>query len=287
VTIRPAIALFAYGEEGFAALDELLWQGARPVVLFTHEETPGERVWYRSVRQLAERNGIPVKTDADLGDETIPLLRDLQVELILLSGYRKDIPNKIFEAPRLGSYEIHLSLLPKYKGSNSVNRAVINGETETGATLSAIGGGIAGQQTVKIEKDDTALEVLCKAVLAVRNVLAMHIMEMEEGYPSLIASDTSESVSLSPIEPRDGLIDWSMGSDEICNLIRGLTHPFCGAYTEMDGRKLYIWEARAAGGKAEAGEVISHEPPAFGTASGIIEALRWQFEGEPERGRTR
>jgi len=83
-------------------------------------------------------------------------------------------------------------------------------------------------------------------------------------------------------KPEDGRIDWSKSAVEIYNLIRGVTHPYPGAFTELNGKKVVIWSACPVEGSGEPGQVVSQNPLCIGTGSGLLELRRVQFDGELE-----
>jgi methionyl-tRNA formyltransferase len=161
---RPKIAVFAYSEPGYVCLEELFMSRASVAAVFTHEDDPEEEIWFRPVAALAEENGIPVRTDSKIGPDALGFLRETGIEIMLSIYYRAMIPAEALAIPRLGAYNIHGALLPRYRGRACVNWAVLNGETETGATLHVMTeladrGDIVDQEPVPIAYEDTALDV--------------------------------------------------------------------------------------------------------------------------------
>lgn len=285
---RPATVVFAYSEVGFVCLEELLRRGANVAAVFTHEDDPGEEIWFRSVREFAASRGILTRLDKKIGVDALELLRSLNAELIFSFYYRSMIPMEALNMARLGAYNMHGSLLPKYRGRACVNWAVINGEKETGATLHVMTerpdrGDIVGQEKVAVAYRDTGLDVFLKVAEAARLVLARSLDGIEAGTARAAAQDESRATEFGRRRPEDGLIDWNRSAGEIYNLVRALTRPFPGAFTVSGGRRLYIWEAEPIEGKAAPGEAVSVSPPVFGTGSGLLKALRWQAAGEAER----
>ncbi|MFR5881638.1 MAG: formyltransferase family protein [Cloacibacillus evryensis] len=132
---RPRTVIFAYSEVGCLCLEELIKDGANVAAVFTHEDDPHENIWFHSVKEIAEKNGIPVRTPKKLEADEIEYFNSLAPELVLSFYYRALIPKAVLDAPRLGAYNLHGALLPKYRGRACVNWAVLNGERETGATL--------------------------------------------------------------------------------------------------------------------------------------------------------
>jgi methionyl-tRNA formyltransferase len=315
LSARPKTAVFAYSEPGCVCLEELFRAGANVVAVFTHEDDPKENIWFRSVREIALARGVPVRTDAKLGPEAARVLRSLGVELLFSFYYRSMIPKEILELPRRGAYNLHGALLPKYRGRACINWAVLNGETETGATLlvmteRADRGDIVAQKPVPIGPDDTALDVFLKVSEAARAALAESLAAIEAGTAQTTPQDESEATTFGRRRPEDGLIDWTRAPARIHDQIRALTHPFPGAFTFVDGRKLFLWRSRgaasgpSAGGQPdpldtsvvwlgetplfladETGLALTAAPPGVRGAMSLggLRLLRWQFEGEDER----
>ena len=133
---RVPIAVFAYSDTGHACLQALLSHGARVVLVVTHTDDPGEAAWFPSVAELARSHGIePVIFPDASSKDAIDRVRAARPELVLSFYYRQMLPREIYAAPRLGAFNMHGSLLPKYRGRAPVNWAIIHGESETGATL--------------------------------------------------------------------------------------------------------------------------------------------------------
>jgi methionyl-tRNA formyltransferase len=300
---RPKIAVFAYSEPGYVCLEELFRARANVAAVFTHEDDPQEEIWFRSVAALAAEKGVPVRTDTKIGPDAVNFLREAGTQIILSIYYRAMIPGEALAIPRLGAYNIHGALLPRYRGRACVNWAVLNGETETGATLhvmteSADQGDIVDQESVPIAYEDTALDVFKKVAEASRLVLSRSLASIEAGAPPRTPQDESHATKFGRRRPEDGIIDWNRTAEQIYNQVRALTHPFPGAFTIADGKKLFIWRARVAGQNTgqkpgqklgqelsqEPGAVVSRHPFLMAAADGFVELLSWQFDGEDERG---
>ncbi|MDR1048899.1 MAG: formyltransferase, partial [Synergistaceae bacterium] len=249
---RPRTAVFAYSEPGCACLEELFREEANVVAVFTHEDDPNENIWFRSVREIALVRGVPVRTDAKLGPETVCYLRSLDVELIFSAYYRAMIPKEILGIPRLGAYNLHGALLPRYRGRACVNWAVLNGETETGVTLhvmteQADRGDIVAQKAVPIGLDDTALDVFLGVSEAARAVLAESLADIEAGTAKRTPQDESRATTFGRRRPEDGLIDWTRTPKQLHDQIRALAPPFPGAFTFIDAQKILLSPTRAVG----------------------------------------
>ena len=285
---RPRIAVFAYSQVGSACLEDLIRDGANVAVVYTHEDDPKEEIWFRSVKRTALDSSIEVRTPAKIDSDEISRLREIAPDLIFSFYYRAMIPKEALDIPKLGAYNIHGALLPKYRGRACVNWAVINGERETGATLHVMTefadrGDIIAQKAVPIEFEDTAHNVFLKVTEASREILMSTLPSLEMGTAKRYPQDESEATKFGRRRPEDGEIDWNRSADEIYNFVRALTHPFPGAFTNWEGKKFFIWKALPAEGIFEPGKIKSESPMLVGTGSGLLRVLRIQPEGGPER----
>lgn len=273
------ILVFGYGEVGYRCLEILLRRGEKVVGVFTHEDDIGENQWFRSVSELSKRHSVPVWKSEGLRDamsrETI---RQLAPDLIFSFYYRSLIPGEILALARLGAFNIHGSLLPKYRGRAPVNWAVLHGESETGATLHymverADAGDIVDQERVEIGPEETAFEVMAKVTEAACVVLERRLDELKQGRAPRIPQDHARATKFGRRRPEDGRIDWARSPDEIVNLVRAVTRPFPGAFTETHAGRLYVWRARAAKGSGPPGLVLRCEPLTVAAKSGAVELL--------------
>lgn len=283
------IVVCAYHNVGYRCLGELLRQGARVAAVFTHEDSPSEEIWFSSVKELAERNGIPCQVgDVNL-PENMELLREIGPDFLFSFYYRFMINKEILGIPKRGALNLHGSLLPKYRGRVPINWAVINGEMETGATLHYMvekpdAGDIVDQEKVSIEFSDTARDVFHKVTDAAARVMKRSWPLLLTGKAARNPMDLSLGSYYGGRKPSDGQIDWSRSAVSVYNLVRGVTHPYPGAFTFLDGRKVFVWEAWPVAGTARAGEIVSDSPLLVGTGDGLLEIRSLQIELEGEKG---
>lgn len=247
------LAVFAYSDTGHACLEHLLDRGESVVFLATHRDAPEEKLWYPSVAELARSRGIePLIMENPLDAQSIARLRIAAPDLILSFYYRRILPDEMLEAPTRGAFNMHGSLLPKFRGRAPVNWAVAKGETRTGATLHrmrsrADAGEIVDQEAVPIGPDDTALEVQKRVTAAAVAVLARRLDELKAGTAPAVPQDESAATRFGRRRPEDGRIDWSRPAREVHDLVRAVTHPFPGAFTDLFGGKSYVWRTRLPG----------------------------------------
>ena len=282
-----SIVVCAYHNVGYRCIEELLRQGTEIRLIFTHEDSAAEKIWFESVRDLAERNGIPWRT-SDINDQdNVTLLREIAPDFIFSFYYRNMIKPEVLAIPRHGALNLHGSYLPRYRGRVPVNWAVINGETETGATLHYMvekpdAGDIVDQEQVAIAFTDTAHDVFLKVTDAAVTVIGRAFPLLIKGTAARIPMDLKAGNYCGGRKPADGLIDWTRTAVQLYNLIRGVTHPYPGAFTHLDGKKVVIWSAWPVEGVGEPGRVISTNPFLVGAGDGLLEIRSLQVDGEGE-----
>ncbi len=284
---KPAILVFAYHEVGYECLDALIQNDEYILAVITHKDNPQEEIWFRSVASLAKRFDIPVHTPETVNTpDWVARIRSWAPDLILSFYYRNMIAEDILNVPRLGAFNMHGSLLPKYRGRVPINWAVLNGEQETGATLHhmikrADAGDIVDQEAVPIGPEDTARDVFSKCVKAARVVLDRQIGALTAGTAPRRKQDESQATYFGGRKPEDGRIDWTASAEKIYNLIRAVTQPYPGAFTTADGKKLLIWWAKPlSGAGGPPGQVLSVDPLIIGTGSGSLEVVNYEWEDE-------
>jgi methionyl-tRNA formyltransferase len=254
----------------------LLRQGAEIALIFTHEDSPTEEIWFKSVRELADDHGIPYSTTDISLPENVERVRAIGPDFLFSFYYRNMITPAVLEIPRRGAFNLHGSYLPKYRGRVPVNWAVINGEKETGATLHHMvekpdAGAIVDQERVEIAFTDTALDVFNKVTDAAVTVIARAWPLLGEGRAACVPMNLAEGAYFGGRKPADGRIDWGWSAVRIYNLIRGVTHPYPGAFSNLDGRKVIIWSAWPVEGSGEPGRIVLQRPFLVGTGEGLLD----------------
>ena len=188
VPARPARAIvFAYHDVGVRCLRVLLDAGVDVACVVTHQDAPGEAIWFDSVAALARDAGLSCVMPADPHDPALlAQARTLAPDLLFSFYYRHMLRRDWLELPARGAFNMHGSLLPQYRGRAPVNWAVIEGATQTGATLHRMNekpdnGAIVDQCAVPILGDDTARDVFAKVTVAAEIVLARSLPGLLDG----------------------------------------------------------------------------------------------------------
>lgn len=284
--INSRVVVFAYSEVGYSCLSLLFNKGVNVIGVFTHKDDPAEEQWFRSVEALARKNNVPVYTPDRVEElEWLAVMRDeLRPDIIFSFYYRYLIPMGILGIASAGAYNMHGSLLPLYRGRAPVNWAVLNGEHKTGATLhhmteEADAGDVVDQQEVSIGPSDSAAVVMERVRNAAELVLARQLEALLNGKASSVPQDHGRASVYGGRKPADGRINWNDSAVNIFNLIRAVTKPFPGAFSDEvnAGRRLLIWWAEPLPGQASPGEVIQDDPMIIGTGDGCLKISEFQW----------
>ena len=246
--------VFGYHDVGVRCLRALLDAGVAVPLVVTHRDDPNERIWFGSVAQLAQSRGIETLVSEDMH----PLRERISVispEFIFSFYYRRMLPPEVLSLAKRGAFNMHGSLLPKYRGRAPVNWAILKGESETGATLHEMvakpdAGRIVDQERVPIGPDETAAEVFAKVSDAAETVLKRSLPYLLAGTASLKKQDLSKGSYFGARRPEDGRIEWSKSALEIHNLVRAVAPPYPGAFTDQ----MKIFRTRVENRKAPHGK---------------------------------
>ena len=242
--------VFAYHNVGVRCLSVLLAQEVRVSLVVTHQDNPDETIWFDSVEKLARVHGVPVITPENPNDPAVlAQIRALAPDFLFSFYYRNMLAPELLALPRRGAYNMHGSLLPKYRGRVPVNWAVIMGERETGATLHQMvekpdAGGIVDQQAVPIGPDDTAAEVFGKVTEAAEHVLERALPGLIAGSAPITPQDLGKGSYYGGRKPEDGRIDWAKSAQQVHNLVRGVAPPYPGAFAQAGALTLRILRTR-------------------------------------------
>ncbi len=207
----------------------------------------GQQVAQSDVKKFALQHGLNILQPATLKDEEFTEeIKALAPDLIIVVAFRI-LPKSIFSIPKFGSFNLHASLLPKYRGAAPINWAIINGERETGVTTFFLQekvdtGNIILQNQIDITSDDNAGTVhdKLKELGALTVYSTVNLIESSGGNPPLIKQDNNEATPAPKIFKGDCRINFEEPVDKVYNFIRGLS-PYPGAFTEHKGRSIKIF----------------------------------------------
>ncbi|TSD77092.1 bifunctional UDP-4-amino-4-deoxy-L-arabinose formyltransferase/UDP-glucuronic acid oxidase ArnA [Pseudomonas sp. KBS0710] len=260
--------VFAYHDIGCAGIEALLTAGYDIAAVFTHADDPKENNFYGSVAQLCARNGIPVHAPEDANHPLwIERIAKLNPDFIFSFYYRNLLSEALLATAKKGAFNLHGSLLPKYRGRAPANWVLVNGETETGVTLHrmvkrADAGAILAQQKVVIDRTDTGLTLHAKLREAATHLLHDALPQLAQGKLAETAQNDSQATYFGRRTAADGKLDWKKSAEELFNLVRAVTQPYPGAFCAVGEHKLIVWQADVVkGNNGQApGRVISVNP---------------------------
>lgn len=247
--------VFAYHNVGARCLRVLLARGIEVTLLVTHDDNPAENIWFESVAAVAAEHGIPTirpSTGDAEGENSVlsQAVREAAPDFIFSFYYRNMLPANVLSIAPRGAFNLHGSLLPRYRGRVPVNWAIIHGETETGATLHEMtvkpdAGAIIAQTSVPILPDDTAHQVFEKVTVAAEQTLWRALPGLIDGTAPRLPNDLSQGSYFGGRKPEDGRIDWSQPAQAVYNLIRAVAPPYPGAFADdASGRRFVVAAAR-------------------------------------------
>ncbi|HIE4798509.1 UDP-4-amino-4-deoxy-L-arabinose formyltransferase [Serratia marcescens] len=278
--------VFAYHDIGCAGLKALTEAGYDVQAVFTHTDDPGENNFFSSVARLGAELDLPVYAPEDVNHPLwVDRIRELQPDVIFSFYYRHMLSDEILSLAPLGGFNLHGSLLPRYRGRAPVNWALVNGETETGATLHKMvkrpdAGDIVGQQKVTIADNDTALTLHKKVLEAAQAVLKEQLPKLKNGTATFTKQDESQASYFGRRTAADGEILWHKSAKEINNLVRAVTEPYPGAFSYLGQRKLIVWRSRVLDTQhdKQPGTVLSTAPLVIACGEGALEIVAGQNE---------
>lgn len=249
------IGWIGFHVEGQSALQSILEQGYRlEAVISLADRESAKRSGVCDWDDLCRRHRVPLHKIANINDaESLELLRRLELDVAFVIGWSQIISPEALRTARLGMVGAHAAWLPHNRGSAPVNWAILRGETQGGNTLIWLSpnvdeGEIIDQAAFPITRYDTCATVYGKVADSNRDMILRLLPRLLAGErPGCPQSATDEPL-LPRRRPKDGVIDWSRGSQDVYNFVRALTRPYPGAFSFLDKQRYLIWNAAALPG---------------------------------------
>jgi len=246
--VSATAVVFAYHDVGVRCLSVLLAHGVKVALVVTHTDDPRENIWFASVEKLARTNELEVATPGD-PEQLAGRLARLRPEFIFSFYYRHMLSPALLACATRGAFNMHGSLLPKYRGRVPVNWAILRGERETGASLHEMvakpdAGRLVDQMAVPILPDDRAIDVFRKVTVASEIVLDRSLPRLLDGTAALVPQDLAAGSYFGGRKPEDGRIDWSKPARAIHDLVRAVAPPYPGAFTTLGTQRLRVLRTR-------------------------------------------
>ncbi len=241
---------------------------ARVVGVFTQPDRAvgrGQKVQPNAIKLWAEARGIPVFQPAKFSADDRLQLASLQPDLTLVMAYGHILKQDVIDTPRLGTFNLHTSILPKYRGASPIQTATAAGDTATGVSLMRLvleldAGPVAGVEQVKIESLDTATEVEAKLSQACVPLLQHCLPAIGAGTQAFTPQPAAEVTFCRRLEKADGVLDFAAPAAVLAARINGL-NPWPGCSVEIAGQPVKL-------GRADIGGAMDGKPAAPGTVLG-------------------
>ncbi len=276
--------VFAYHDIGCAGIRALHTAGFEIEAIFTHADNAAENQFYASVARTAAELGVPVYAPEDVNHPLwVERIKAMAPQMIFSFHYRQMLSDAILNSASEGAFNLHASLLPRYRGRAPLNWVLVNGEEETGVTLHrmvkrADAGAIVAQQRVAIDLQDTALTLHRKLCLSSAELLATSLPGILRGEITQREQDESQASYVGRRTPEDGRIDWSQPAYRLHNLVRAVTDPWPGAFSFVGSGRFIVWQSaiRHDFPAAKPGTVLSVNPLIVACGDGALEIVTGQ-----------
>lgn len=283
------------GTPDFAAgaLENIIKAGHEVTCVVTQPDKPkgrSDKLVACPVKECALAHGLNVfQPERIRRPEAVAELKKYPADIYVVAAFGQILTKEILEYPKYGCVNIHASILPKYRGAAPIQRAIIDGEKETGVTIMQMDEGIdTGDilmcRRTAIGDEETGGELFDRLAAIGAELIVEVLPLIENGTLKPIPQNEAESTHVPMLKKSDGQIDWSKGAATIKNLVRGCA-PWPGTFTFLDGKNLKIWrvdivdEADAKGGAP--GEVtIAGSSMFVKCGEGTLEIKELQLEGK-------
>ena len=254
-------------------LRELIGSDNEIVAVVTGKDKPrgrGNVMTPTAVKSLALLHSLPVYTPDSLkNEEFAELLKEINPDLIAVVAYGKILPKSVLDYPKYGCINVHVSLLPKYRGAAPMQRAIIDGEKETGVTIMYMAegvdtGDIITAEAFEIGPEDDFEAIHDRSAEVGAKLLVKTVKALEDGTATRTPQDDSLATHAAKIEKEDCKIDFSKSAKTLDCAIRGVT-PIPGAFAYLKGKMIKIYKATPVEGKGKPGEVIALDAKGVGS----------------------
>lgn len=251
---RLRIVFMGTPDFAVSSLERLIAEGHEVVGVFTQPDKPKGRKHVLTappVKECALLHHIPVYQPESLKNgEAMPILEELQPELIVVAAYGMLLKGDVLHFPKYGCINVHASLLPKYRGAAPINACILAGETETGVTTMQMDEGLDTGDILLAEKltigeNETAGELFDRLAVLGGTVLQKTLEALEAGTLTATPQDDALSTYAGMLSKEDSPVDWNCSAKQVHDHIRGLS-PWPSASAERDGKGLKLHASRLA-----------------------------------------
>ncbi len=244
---------------------QALFTVADVVLVVTQPDKPagrGQKLTAPAVKEVALRAGLPIDQPPSLRkpESYAARLREFAPDLAVVVAYGKILPADVLAVPRLGSWNVHGSLLPRWRGAAPIQRALLAGERETGVTLMQMDAGMDTgpmllQRSIAVADDDTSGTLHDKLSRLGADVLLEGLARRAAGTLVATPQDDARATAAPMLDKEEGRVRWEEPAARVRDRVRAVD-PWPGAFTILDGEPLKLWRARVASGGGEPGRVL-------------------------------
>ncbi len=273
------------------ALAALLETGHNIVAVYTQPDRPagrGRKLKASPVKELALQHSIEVRQPETLKDaETQQVLAELKPDVMIVAAYGLLLPAEVLAMPRLGCLNIHASLLPRWRGAAPIQRAILEGDSETGVTIMQMDvgldtGDMLYKLTTPITDEDNAQTLHDRLAELGARAIVEALEVIQNGSITPERQDDSQANYAKKLNKAEAEIDWRQAASRIARQVAAF-NPWPVAQTTLDEKVLRIWEADALGGLGDAlpGKVIAEGKQGIDVAcgEGTLRLKRIQLPG--------
>lgn len=270
-----------------APLKRLLESGYDVVGVVTNKDKPVGRKQILTappVKVLALENNIPVYQYDKIRFEGVEDLKSLKPDIMITCAFGQILSKEILDIPKLGTINIHASLLPFYRGASPIHYAILNGEKKTGITImkTDVGvdtGDIICQREIDIKDNETCGELFDRLSVLGAQCIIQALPSIIDGTAKFVKQDDSLATNTKIIRKEMAKIDWNDSADDICNKIRAF-NPSPIAFTFYNNEPFKVYEAKSIDMTGEQGVVLSVDDELIiGCGKGAVSLLKVQKSG--------
>lgn len=274
--------IVVHGQQAFgrSVLERLLQQDEDVIAVCTAPDKEGRPI--DPLKELAQEHGLPVHQPASWKtDESLQLMKSFDADVCMMAYVLLFVPEAVINAPRLGSFQYHPSLLPLHRGPSSINWPIAMGSTQTGLSIfwpddGLDEGPILMQKTCDIGPDETLGDVYFKKLFPMGVDAMMESLELvKQGRAPRIEQNLEEGSYESWFGKKQAEIDWTKSAREVYNIIRA-GNPQPGSWTTRDSAEIRIFDSRLSDETGSPGQVVAVDGESFtvAAADGSVRIMR-------------
>lgn len=279
------------GSPDFAVptLEAILAAGHDVACVYSQPPRPagrGKELRPTAVHAAAERHGLPVRTPLNFkSQEDRAAFAALNLDVAVVVAYGLLLPKAILDAPRLGCFNLHGSILPRWRGAAPIHRAVMAGDAITGVQVMKMDvgldtGPVMLTATTPISEDDTTGDVHDRLSQLGAALMVEGLARLEAGTAQLIEQTEDGVTYAAKVSADEARIDWTLPARDVAARIRGMS-PFPGAWFEHEGQRIKVFNARADEGSGQPGDVLD-DNLRIACGAGAVRLTRLQRAGKSQ-----